>query len=264
MLRTLTKLPLRRSLHTHASSFGAILGAGAAVTTYFAWKASHGESISLDSVASSSKQVPLARKPAVSPETLTNSSPSVAHEPTQDSLQPLAEEFSASATTVEGEIEAEAEGEGDHGGGGGGAYDPVTGEINWDCPCLGGMAHGPCGLQFREAFSCFVYSEKEPKGIDCVEKFKAMQDCFREHPDVYGDGARDTVLGLETSVLMVCAEIMDDDDEDDPVAVPAPSADSPVDSQTSDAVVPSTPEPRTSSSVPTNKSKPRADSPSSP
>ena len=70
----------------------------------------------------------------------------------------------------------------------GGAFDPVTGKINWDCPCLGGMAHGPCGMQFREAFSCFVFSEQEPKGIDCVEKFKAMQDCFRENPDVYGEG----------------------------------------------------------------------------
>jgi mitochondrial intermembrane space import and assembly protein 40 len=68
------------------------------------------------------------------------------------------------------------------------AFDPVTGKINWDCPCLGGMAYGPCGMQFREAFSCFVFSEQEPKGIDCVEKFKAMQDCFRENPDVYGEG----------------------------------------------------------------------------
>ncbi|KAH7339871.1 hypothetical protein B0J17DRAFT_569919 [Rhizoctonia solani] len=68
-----------------------------------------------------------------------------------------------------------------------GAFNPETGEINWDCPCLGGMAHGPCGPQFREAFSCFVHSNEEPKGVDCVEKFKAMQDCFREHPDVYGE-----------------------------------------------------------------------------
>ncbi|KAI8338570.1 hypothetical protein BC941DRAFT_341287, partial [Chlamydoabsidia padenii] len=67
------------------------------------------------------------------------------------------------------------------------AYDPETGEINWDCPCLGGMAQGPCGEQFKAAFSCFVYSEAEPKGVDCVEKFKNMQDCFREHPDIYGD-----------------------------------------------------------------------------
>jgi intermembrane space import and assembly protein 40 len=53
-----------------------------------------------------------------------------------------------------------------------GAFNPETGEINWDCPCLGGMAHGPCGEEFKAAFSCFVYSTEEPKGIDFIEKFK--------------------------------------------------------------------------------------------
>jgi intermembrane space import and assembly protein 40 len=53
-----------------------------------------------------------------------------------------------------------------------GAFNPETGEINWDCPCLGGMAHGPCGAEFRAAFSCFVYSKEEPKGMDCIDKFK--------------------------------------------------------------------------------------------
>ncbi|KAK1060459.1 Oxidoreductase [Friedmanniomyces endolithicus] len=67
-----------------------------------------------------------------------------------------------------------------------GAFNEETGEINWDCPCLGGMAHGPCGDQFRAAFSCFVYSKDEPKGVDCIEHFKTMQNCFRDHPDVYG------------------------------------------------------------------------------
>ena len=76
------------------------------------------------------------------------------------------------------DLEEEAESEG--------AFNPETGEINWDCPCLGGMAHGPCGQEFRDAFSCFVYSEKEPKGIECIDRFKVMQDCFRAHPDVYG------------------------------------------------------------------------------
>lgn len=85
------------------------------------------------------------------------------------------------------------------------AFNPETGEINWDCPCLGGMAHGPCGEEFKAAFSCFVYSQEEPKGIECIDKFKyviipsfirfeantnkirrGMQDCFRQHPDVYG------------------------------------------------------------------------------
>lgn len=53
-----------------------------------------------------------------------------------------------------------------------GAFNEETGEINWDCPCLGGMAHGPCGEQFREAFSCFVFSKEEPKGVDCIDRFK--------------------------------------------------------------------------------------------
>ncbi|EPX74813.1 TIM22 inner membrane protein import complex subunit Tim40 [Schizosaccharomyces octosporus yFS286] len=67
------------------------------------------------------------------------------------------------------------------------AFDPETGEINWDCPCLGGMAHGPCGEEFKSAFSCFVYSKSEPKGMECLEKFQAMQACFQRHPEVYKD-----------------------------------------------------------------------------
>lgn len=55
-----------------------------------------------------------------------------------------------------------------------GAFNEETGEINWDCPCLGGMAHGPCGEEFREAFSCFVYSKEEPKGMECIDKFKCV------------------------------------------------------------------------------------------
>lgn len=53
-----------------------------------------------------------------------------------------------------------------------GAFNEETGEINWDCPCLGGMADGPCGPDFKEAFSCFVFSKEEPKGVDCIDKFK--------------------------------------------------------------------------------------------
>ncbi|KAI6247866.1 Mitochondrial intermembrane space import and assembly protein 40 [Erysiphe necator] len=67
-----------------------------------------------------------------------------------------------------------------------GAFDPETGTINWDCPCLGGMAHGPCGEEFKAAFSCFVYSKEEPKGVECIDKFKNMQNCFRQYPDIYG------------------------------------------------------------------------------
>lgn len=60
-----------------------------------------------------------------------------------------------------------------------------NGEINWNCPCLGGMATGPCGVEFRDAFSCFHYSEAEPKGSDCFDNFQTMQDCFAKYPTVY-------------------------------------------------------------------------------
>ncbi|KAJ2423534.1 Oxidoreductase [Coemansia sp. RSA 2531] len=83
------------------------------------------------------------------------------------------------------------------------AYNPETGEINWDCPCLGGMAQGTCGEEFKAAFSCFIYSEEEPKGMDCVDAFKAMQDCFRAHPEEYAneidDGEEDDDIETEDS-----------------------------------------------------------------
>jgi intermembrane space import and assembly protein 40 len=77
----------------------------------------------------------------------------------------------AEETEAPGEGEEDLEGLEDEAGQQG-AFDPVTGEINWDCPCLGGMAHGPCGEEFKAAFSCFVHSTEEPKGVECIEKFK--------------------------------------------------------------------------------------------
>jgi len=62
----------------------------------------------------------------------------------------------------------------------------ANGEINWDCPCLQGMAYGPCGQQFKAAFSCFHYSEAEPKGSDCIPQFREMQECFVKYPEIYG------------------------------------------------------------------------------
>lgn len=108
-----------------------------------------------------------------------------------------------------------------------GAYNPETGEINWDCPCLGGMADGPCGEEFKEAFSCFVYSEADPKGIDCVEKFQHMQDCFRKYPEHYSDvlydendekleeqiAAKNAILENEAANQEGSAEISNDVDE---------------------------------------------------
>ncbi|KAI0915797.1 hypothetical protein AcV5_003619 [Taiwanofungus camphoratus] len=237
MLRTLAKVPLRRCLHTASSSrsasvlrptrLGAVLGASAVVTTYLAWKTLQGDAIALDSVASTSKQVPLKSQSTVSPDALTDSHSATHHEPSLESA------------SVEPEAKPEAPEEEESSGG---AFNPETGEINWDCPCLGGMAHGPCGMQFREAFSCFVFSEKEPKGIECIEKFKAMQDCFREHPDVYGE------------------DIMNDDEDDDegsPQPGGSPSPGGAISAQATSSSESSSGPQAEASSTPT-KNKPRA------
>ncbi|XP_011178199.1 mitochondrial intermembrane space import and assembly protein 40 [Zeugodacus cucurbitae] len=79
------------------------------------------------------------------------------------------------------------------------------GEINWSCPCLGGMATGPCGVEFRDAFSCFHYSKADPKGSDCFEAFRSMQDCFTQYPTVYnkstGNDEDDEEGGLNMPTL---------------------------------------------------------------
>ena len=89
------------------------------------------------------------------------------------------------STTVVGELDGAAAAGLEQEAGQQGAFNPETGEINWDCPCLGGMADGPCGPEFKEAFSCFVFSTEEPKGMDCIDKFQNMQQCFQRHPEVY-------------------------------------------------------------------------------
>ena len=66
-----------------------------------------------------------------------------------------------------------------------------NGDINWNCPCLGGMAVGPCGVEFREAFSCFHYSTEEPKGKECIEKFASMQECMKQYPELFEEKKKD-------------------------------------------------------------------------
>lgn len=47
------------------------------------------------------------------------------------------------------------------------------------------MASGPCGSQFKEAFSCFHYSKEEVKGSECIDNFRSMQECMQRYPDLY-------------------------------------------------------------------------------
>ncbi|KAI0093391.1 hypothetical protein BDY19DRAFT_923496 [Irpex rosettiformis] len=249
MLRLLQRVPARRCIHTSTTRpvssmirgrAGLVLGASA-VTAYVAWRATSQPAIALDSLTSSSAPSgkPKAKTaepvPAELLPTTQDSTPSFSSDVEVVPAEVLKKAEEAEELTEAAQAEGHTEEQGS-----GGAFNPVTGEINWDCPCLGGMAHGPCGMQFREAFSCFVFSEKEPKGIECVEKFKAMQDCFREHPDVYAD------------------EIMDDDDDDElaPVGEPAVPVDTQEPAQTNDTAKPSASNSSSTSSL-ARESKPR-------
>ncbi|KAL6553513.1 Oxidoreductase [Orobanche gracilis] len=54
-----------------------------------------------------------------------------------------------------------------------------------DCPCIAHLRSGPCGVQFSEAFLCFLKSTAEEKGSDCVHPFVALQNCIKANPDAF-------------------------------------------------------------------------------
>eukprot|EP00116_Pleurobrachia_bachei_P019339 sb/3479601/ len=67
-----------------------------------------------------------------------------------------------------------------------------TGEINWECPCLVGLAtEGPCIEEFKAAFSCWLYSTSDQeggsKGDDCHDNFLTMTVCMSENEEFYDD-----------------------------------------------------------------------------
>lgn len=54
-----------------------------------------------------------------------------------------------------------------------------------ECPCIAHLRTGPCGLQFSDAFLCFLMSTAEEKGSDCVKQFVAFQECIKTNPDAF-------------------------------------------------------------------------------
>ncbi|KAK1573593.1 CHCH domain-containing protein [Colletotrichum navitas] len=126
----------------------------------------------VDAIVEEKRKRAIAKAEEAKPAPAAAPAPTKSSEKTQEALEGEPAPGSPEA------LEAEADQQG--------AFNPETGEINWDCPCLGGMADGPCGEEFKAAFSCFVYSKEEPKGMDCIEKFQGMQSCFRKYPEVYG------------------------------------------------------------------------------
>mmetsp|Transcript_33288 Transcript_33288/g.55828 ORF Transcript_33288/g.55828 Transcript_33288/m.55828 type:complete len:111 (+) Transcript_33288:168-500(+) len=70
--------------------------------------------------------------------------------------------------------------------------DPQTPE-EWDkmteealsCPCVADVKEGVCGEAFVGSFSCFIRSQEEEKGSDCLEYFKQLQDCIVKNPQAF-------------------------------------------------------------------------------
>jgi len=67
-----------------------------------------------------------------------------------------------------------------------------NGDINWDCPCLGGLGtEGPCVEEFRSAFSCWMFSDAEKeggeRGDNCVDNFFAMSSCMQQNEEFYDE-----------------------------------------------------------------------------
>lgn len=54
-----------------------------------------------------------------------------------------------------------------------------------ECPCVAELRDGPCGEAFTEAFVCFIKSQAEEKGSDCVSPFIALQKCIQENKDAF-------------------------------------------------------------------------------
>ncbi|EXB96346.1 hypothetical protein L484_023064 [Morus notabilis] len=54
-----------------------------------------------------------------------------------------------------------------------------------ECPCIAHLRSGSCGVQFSEAFLCFLKSTAEEKGSDCVHPFVALQNCIKANPDAF-------------------------------------------------------------------------------
>ncbi|XVF44614.1 hypothetical protein PTKIN_Ptkin02bG0138400 [Pterospermum kingtungense] len=54
-----------------------------------------------------------------------------------------------------------------------------------ECPCVAELRNSACGVQFTEAFLCFLKSTAEEKGSDCVHSFVALQTCIKGNPDAF-------------------------------------------------------------------------------
>lgn len=81
-----------------------------------------------------------------------------------------------------------------------------NGDLNFGCPCVGGLHAGPCGYEMREFLSSNYYHSKDkedPRGQGCDDKLDTMMSCIQKHADYY----REKMSGD------------DDEEQEDPFAI---------------------------------------------
>jgi len=83
-----------------------------------------------------------------------------------------------------------------------------NGSINWDCPCLGGLAIGTCSLEFRRAFSCFHNSDAKAKGSECFSEFSKLTECFSKYPKLYGNKDKSSDNQQSTTATTAIADAL--------------------------------------------------------
>lgn len=45
------------------------------------------------------------------------------------------------------------------------------------------LVQGPCSDSFKDSFSCFMRSQHETKGLDCISQFEGFQACLHRNPE---------------------------------------------------------------------------------
>ena len=87
------------------------------------------------------------------------------------------------------------------------------GTINWECPCIQREVVGPCGVEFRTAFSAYVdmKNEGQTKPSDTfMTAIKSFNTCAGKFPEYYMPRLKDDT------------DNDDDDFNDDNLDIPEP------------------------------------------
>lgn len=45
------------------------------------------------------------------------------------------------------------------------------------------LVQGPCSDSFKDSFACFMRSQHETKGMDCITQFEGFQACLHRNPE---------------------------------------------------------------------------------